>query len=421
MKLTVKVFLLLCLTPPSILVLLLALAVDRVPLLHHRAELTPQHIAQGKRIFEQNDPRRLKSGLTTKARLPEKDLNLAINYMANQLADGVAGLAIDNGRMSITASLTIPENPFGKFLNIRLELRQTVTLPVIQRASVGSLRLPVFLAGLMLEAGATKLSPVDDWHSLVSMIKQVEFQRRHMTVLYQWRDDLPGKLSGALWAAAEQKRLEIYQGRLAELTLTIDKRLNMNAVLNPLFQLAVERSRKGEALAENRAILLVLAFYITQKDLSKLMPAAASWPKPQRRVVTLKGREDLCKHYLISAMLAAYAGTPLADAVGLYKEIEDARGGSGFSFNDIAADRAGRLLGELATVGDAQALALQEFLVSATENDLMPKVDDLPEFIPEQDFQRRFGGSNGENYRRLLAEIDNRIANLPIYRRVKIP
>lgn len=47
-------------------------------------------------------------------------------------------------------------------------------------------------------------------------------------------------------------------------------------------------------------------------------------------------------------MLAAYAGTPLADVVGLFKEMEDSRGGSGLSFNDIAADRAGTRMGELA-------------------------------------------------------------------------
>ena len=45
----------------------------------------------------------------------------------------------------------------------------------------------------------------------------------------------------------------------------------------------------------------------------------------------------------------------LSDVIGLYKEIEDSRGGSGFSFNDIAADRAGTRFGEKAVASEDSA------------------------------------------------------------------
>ena len=54
----------------------------------------------------------------------------------------------------------------------------------------------------------------------------------------------------------------------------------------------------------------------------------------------LAGRQDLAKHFAISAAISAHSGAPLADAIGLYKELEDARGGSGFSFDDLAAEPA---------------------------------------------------------------------------------
>jgi hypothetical protein len=41
--------------------------------------------------------------------------------------------------------------------------------------------------------------------------------------------------------------------------------------------------------------------------------------------------------------------------IGLFKEMTDARSGSGFSFNDMAANRAGTRLGALA-VGDPAKL-----------------------------------------------------------------
>ena len=237
-----------------------------------------------------------------------------------------------------------------------------------------------------------------------------------MTLTYQWGDDLPGMLSAALWSEFDQERLKVYQTQLAKLTRGDRRRLELTGLTQPLFQLASQRSRHGDAIAENRALILALAFYVNQKNLGKLMPAAKEWPQPAWRVVTLNGRSDLTKHYLVSAMLAAYAGTPLADAVGLYKEIEDARGGSGFSFNDIAADRAGRQMGELAVSSDNQARRVQGLLAMAKESDFMPETADLPEFMQEAEFQRRFGGLQGEKYRQMMAEIDSRIAALSIYR-----
>jgi hypothetical protein len=131
--------------------------------------------------------------------------------------------------------------------------------------------------------------------------------------------------------------------------------------------------------------------------------------------VTLLGREDFTLHFLISAVIAAEAGTPLADAVGLWKELADARrGGSGFSFDDIAADRAGTRLGEVA-VRDAERLQAR-LAAGVVESDLMPPVADLPEFLPEAEFIARFGGIGAPAYQRMIEDIDARIAALALLR-----
>ena len=83
-----------------------------------------------------------------------------------------------------------------------------------------------------------------------------------------------------------------------------------------------------------------------------------------RRVeLTLNGRHDSAQHFVISAALAAWAGEPVAEAIGLYKELDDARRGSGFSFADLAADRAGTRFGELVAKASARLdEALQRIL-----------------------------------------------------------
>jgi hypothetical protein len=133
--------------------------------------------------------------------------------------------------------------------------------------------------------------------------------------------------------------------------------------------------------------------------------------------VTLNRRDDFPKHFMISAALAADAGGPLADAVGLYKEVEDSRGGSGFSFNDVAADRAGTRFGERAAASPVSARKLQQRLSAGVrERDLMPATEDLPEFMPEGEFKRRFGGIGAPAYKQMMAEIERRIASLALYR-----
>ena len=114
-------------------------------------------------------------------------------------------------------------------------------------------------------------------------------------------------------------------------------------------------------------------------------------------------------------MIAAEAGTPLADTVGLWKELADARhGGSGFSFNDLAADRAGTRFGELA-VQDPPRLQAR-IAAGVADADLMPPVDGLPEHLPQAQFVARYGGVGGAADGRLLADIEARIDALPVFR-----
>ena len=134
---------------------------------------------------------------------------------------------------------------------------------------------------------------------------------------------------------------------------------------------------------------------------------------------TLRGRPDFPLHFLISAFVAAEGGGPLADAVGVYKELLDAQGGSGFSFNDIAADRAGTRLG-LRLVRQARATQ-QRLAEPVTEDELMPSVTDLPEHLTQAEFKRRFGGMGAPAYLAMMASIEARLDRLPLLAAVATP
>jgi hypothetical protein len=113
------------------------------------------------------------------------------------------------------------------------------------------------------------------------------------------------------------------------------------------------------------------------------------------------------------------AGEPLANALGLYKEIEDARGGSGFSFADLAADRSGTRFGHLATRAADSARQVQSVVAAAlVDEHLMPNPWDLPEGLDQAAFARRYRDTSSPAYRAMIDDIDRRIAMLPLFRAV---
>lgn len=392
------------------------LAIEDTPQLKPRANLSPSQIAKVKRLLERNDPRRLRVGSVAQAVLGQEELDSALNYAANHYARGASRLMFEQGKARIQATLPLPWPRLGGFLNVQIELAETDSLPEIGALTVGRLVLPGFIVNGMLKSGLSMIPVAADWRQLVDMVKKVRFSTRRMVVTYTWRGDLQAQLGSALLSDDERGQLLFYQTRLAELTRTGRYTIGLTTLLNALFQSAAQRGEQADPVRENRAAIRVLAFYVTQKDLGQLIPASKDWPRPVWRRVVLQNRDDFTKHYLVSALLAADAGSPLANAVGLYKEIQDSRGGSGFSFSDLAADRAGTQMGNRAVAGEQAARALQKLLAVAAEPDIMPETADLPEFMPEAEFKRRYGGLTGDAYQNMMAEIERRVAALAVSR-----
>lgn len=188
-------------------------------------------------------------------------------------------------------------------------------------------------------------------------------------------------------------------------------------LLAPIMTLATTRGRAGAAAEETRAALLTVTFYVNGWPIAALVPEAKEWPAPTRRSISLRGRGDLAQHFTVSALLATMGGEPLAAMIGLYKELRDARGGSGFSFSDLAADRAGTRFGELASGTTGAGARLSARLTNRlTEDDFMPPVTGLPDNLPEAEFTKRFGGVGAPAYNALVAEIDRRIGALTLFR-----
>jgi hypothetical protein len=128
---------------------------------------------------------------------------------------------------------------------------------------------------------------------------------------------------------------------------------------------------------------------------------------------TMHGRRDLAKHFFLSAYLMSSHGGATAHAAGFAKELLDAQGASGFSFADIAADRAGiRFAGDVLKGRFPLAALGNSFKVDT----FVPSIDGLPEGFSAAQFRSRYGKKDAPQVLKEIREIDRRIDALPPYR-----
>jgi hypothetical protein len=417
MRLLSRILTILSYVLPLVLVAAIYMAIDLHPTVRRAGEITPGNIQSARQFLAQNDPRKPAYRTRQSLALNQQDIDLAANYLAYFYANGGARLTVRNRKIDLAASLRPPKVPVIFYFNIGAILSSDGSSLQFDELRSGQLPLPGFVGNWLIKLIGARMIGKDAYNLVDDAVKRVEIRNGQIVVGYEWPASSTGKLTAAAISAEDQERLRVYQERLALINSSPKRRNVSLAELSvALFELATFRSQQFSAVGENRAALVVLAFYVNGESLGRLLPAANSWPRPTEQIVTLNGRGDFAKHFIVSAALAASTGSPLADAVGLYKEIADSRAGSGFSFGDIAAGRAGTRFGELAA-GITSAKKFQQRLSGGiAEKDIMPATADLPEFMPEAEFKRRFGGVNGVEYKKMMAEIDRRITALPLYR-----
>jgi hypothetical protein len=400
-------------------IVVLALCLQDRPLVTGAAQLAAADIERAKRVISSQPRRQVTPDGSSTLTIDEGDLAVALNYLASRLGQVGLRVSLRPGEAGVQASVEVPSNPVGRYLNIDAAFRQSgAPVPRLDRLKIGRLQVPGLIADYLLSTGWRWLITTEGGQVAASAVQKAKLGDGRLIVTYRWTEDIAAAARSVLVAPDDEERLRVYQTRLAEVVARAPRAISLAKLMPPLFQLALERGAAGDPVRENRAAIVILALYAVGESPDRLVPAAATWRRPARRSVILLGRNDFPKHFLVSAAIAVEAGNPLADLLGLQKEVDDSRGGSGFSFNDIAANRAGTRFGEIATLSPPRAQALaQAVAAGVVESDFMPAVADLPEFLPEAEFKRRYGGVGGAGYERLIAEIDRRIAALPLLRR----
>lgn len=392
------------------------------PIVANQKPLSSNQIQQVKNLIKANNPSNYKIGEKHKITLSEKQLNLLFTHALKRFDNNLRSkIRLFDNSIYITSSLKIPSNPIGQYINISSELIKVNNLLKIKSLNLGSITIPDFIANILLEFCHKELkSNYIEYTNILNSIIDFNLKKQYASINYVWNPGVAHKIkqriTSSIISPDLQNRIKIYSNQLALTSQSItDSSPSIIKIINPLFKFASQRSKNNDPIEENRALLITLGAHMLNKNVPLLLgDRSASYIK--YRNYKLQSRHDLSKHFFISAAIVAISDPNIAHAIGLEKEIEDSYGGSGFSFADLAADRAGVTLAKTSLSTSNEAKYFQRILARTNnENDFMPSILSLKEGLQNIDFKTLYKNTNSKEYKMALSLIDNRIKNCSIY------
>ncbi len=360
--------------------------------------------------------------------LTETDVNLLMAVAFERLPiDGKANAQLRDGIVELDWSLGVPlGGPFGRYINSRGVYRLEIQDGMIEfrpiQLSVGKLQIPAFLLSSLGDFAGNMARADKNANAVISSIDRIRFTDQRMEAIgdsESLRQELKLAFHHHLGASNE-----VINAASSHARQLVDSAASLpggdqqfSALLRSAFTFARKRSSDGrDPTVENRAAIMALAIVLGHYRVEAFVgdvtdDRVKAEAGRYRGKVTLRGRRDWTRHFFVSAGLALAFNSNVSDGAGLFKEeIDSAEGGSGFSFSDLLADRAGVRFAMAATRDRKSAERMQKLLTSQFSiDDVFPPAGDLPEGLRDAAFQQQFGGVNGIVYNLVLAEIERRL------------
>ncbi len=360
----------------------------------------------------------------------EKDLNALFAVGHRSIPEASAISTISSELFEVEATLKVPPNPVGNYLNFRLNLLPSESGFRVARATIGDLFLTDSMVRFIAGLGLNLVFGDNAGEQLLQSVHAVDLKKGQIDVYLKPISNMPQlvqqmkrrvrRIRDEVALLGRPEHIRLYYSALSKLgqDLPENQRVSLSYFMGHLFQMAVNRG--GDPVLENRAAILALGIYLgnwrveqmTGRVRTEKMKQAAR----QDLEVVLAGREDLRLHFLISAVLQMASESGITHAIGEFKELLDAGdGGSGFSFVDLAADRAGVRFAEAATNPEVAHVLQQRLALDASESQFFPVIQNLPEGLSEASFEHHFGTLESERYLHLVNSVDACLDQLPVY------
>lgn len=382
-----------------------------------------------------------------------EDVNTAQQLVSQSIrslarTDGDIDVTIDqqqlNAIMSV-ASYALPSadfkgviTPFGVLLqgNANLQLswpKRSVDLAclltpshsgfAIEHCQLGKIRLPHWLANQLFKHFVHFAVAAPASQQLLELFATGQLKNSQLIFSAQNLGPIKLKLQPQLYQPlnlinvnqVKAPDIKYYLLQLQALQQQYPKERRLAFYMHKLLIAATEQADKSSLdSAYHDAIWALAVTFANKRFIHYANPNLTTRQIPRMPAMLINGRRDLSLHFLYSAVLQLLGTTELSQQVGNLKEIMDAGDkGSGFSFIDLAADRAGTQFA--AQLSSLTAEQLNRFNSDNFEAAIMPNTQDLPEGLTELQVQQQFDGYQGDKFKQLTQEIEQRVAQLALY------
>ncbi len=334
--------------------------------------------------------------------------------------------------LQLTLSTELPANPLGQYLSWQLVLPPSAEQVRIEQLRMGTLVIPDPLLQALFSGLLKMLFDQDQRQTLLQTVRLSAATTDQLTLSISPPADANKRLRGLMARiqsfsstkpAIDNSQISYYYSLLQQQAAEFEPQqwVSVTQFIAPLFRQVAQQADPEQLHLASGSALLALAMYLGSDKVEQLtgpVLTAQQRQQPAHHRTLLQGRIDLRQHFVVSAALQVLADAGASHAIGEFKELLDSlKGGSGFSFADLAADRAGTLFALHVSRDPQQALDfLQRLEPPLRESDLMIAIDRLPEGLSEQKFIQLYQDLDDSAYKELLQSIDRKLMALRLYK-----
>ncbi len=415
MKLKKRLFI-----PLSLILVCTILIFEISPLVENSKGIQPQQVRQAKQRIKL-----FADGLaadTTTVRLtisPEQAsaIGAAVSSIIPKTATdfGFSPTAIE----TYTSTILIPR---WLFLNTTCYIELHQTSSNVSHCFVGDLPLPGALVSALSYGVTSLLFDSEVAKTIDNILSGWTLKQGSLHLIASKPRDFKQRINKSLDSAKQVARVAISQSIPSpdKIQAYIDSLENQNfssmSLALPIKHLSLQatvESLDSDPVEENKAFIWALAVKYAGSRFAKLAGVTPVTVEPYQ----LRDRRDLALHFIYSAILQQIGDNQVSFAIGELKELDDTNvGGSGFSFADLAADKAGTLFADTLTKSTKSALVSQNLLnLISDERTFMPFVHDLPEGLHQRDFEQLFRHTQSDTYLQYERSILDRVTQLTLH------
>ena len=369
--------------------------------------------------------------------ITQKELNGLSALSHRAIPQLTSNIVLIDAQAFFRFSLELPLPKLIRFINIDLTLNRSESGLDLGTAYIGSIPIPGNWLVAIVEILSNTYIKKEFGSSLLKLISRVDISTSHIHMTLQSPKNLKNQSVNAkesLFALRDQLALfgrvddiRFYHQSLLNFIASNENKKSLATYINHVFSAAKKRSATSgtQATIENKAALTALVLYFGSNKFELFTGNVSRYSSQQAKQrlklqssVTLRNRVDIQKHFIYSIALQLFGSSSASDAIGELKEFLDSnKGGSGFSFADLMADRAGTKLATISTQSNQSALSVQNLLAHTTnESAIIPKLEKLPEGITEQAFKKSYQDIHSKHYIAMLNHINRQLLQLPLYR-----